>query len=432
MKTAIGICILITSLLCGKSTHAQTIIPGLINTDVTWTLAQSPYLVGSNVLINANAKVTVEPGVTIRFDQGTEILLRGKIEALGTEQDSIYFIPNGTTTNPDQKYWEGIRFDNTIGASIKLKYVYAADAENFIDLSSANGTDTILEFRHSKFYNHGRAIDGNDLIKPYAARIDYCNFTDIEGYVIFGSSNFHVTNSYFNGNSRVSYNDADQDAIFENCIFTGSFDAALIIRGIIRNCEFYGNSRGFATQANGPIAENNYIHDNDIGISITNSLQDKIRYNTICNNEINARISQNISIGYLSNNCWCGLDSTAVANSTLDFFEEANLGFIEFMPLIENCGISLNEAPAKASFQIKSLVNPSSENISFNLESPNDDHVTISCISLDGRIHILEQNKFVSAGLTTFSLDSSNMSPGIYILSVIGNSKQVIRKIVRL
>lgn len=436
MKTAICVCLLVTSVLFGKISCAQTIISGIINTDVTWTLEQSPYLVASNVLIGPNAVVTIEPGVTIRFSEGTEILLRGRIEAVGSVQDSIYFIPNGTSTNTNLHYWEGIRFDNTVGASIKLKYVYASDAEIFIDLTSANGTDTILDFNHCKLFNHNRAISANDITKSYSARIDHCNFTEIEGYVIFGSSNFRVSNSFFNGNFRVSYNGASQDAIFENCVFTGSYDAALIITGTIRNCEFYGNSRGFATQGNGPIAENNYIHDNDIGISLSNygtiTLENKIQFNTICNNVINARISQNASTAYLSNNCWCGLDSVSVANSTIDFFEEANLGFIEFMPLLDNCDIILSEPSSSESFQISSLVNPSSDHISFKINSPNNEDVTISCISMEGRMYILEKNRPVSPGLTSCTIDASILSPGIYILTVAGRSKQIRRKIVRL
>ena len=71
---------------------AQTIIPGgLIDTDTTWTVAGSPYLIQGNVLVTQGTLLTMEPAVAVQFSQFTAIVVSGRMVADGTVESPIQF-----------------------------------------------------------------------------------------------------------------------------------------------------------------------------------------------------------------------------------------------------------------------------------------------------------------------------------------------------
>ncbi len=92
---------------------AQTIIPG---GDVSggWSISDSPFLINGDVQIPEDSLLIIEPGVIVAFDDNYELRVRGKLLAIGTEQDSIYFTKNDTTGFSDPTIpeggWRGIKF----------------------------------------------------------------------------------------------------------------------------------------------------------------------------------------------------------------------------------------------------------------------------------------------------------------------------------
>lgn len=94
-------------LLCVSSTAlwAQTNVPNTITTDTTWTVAGSPYLVVSHVLVNPSVTLTVQPGVVVKFTGAFRLDVRGRLLANGTSGSPILFTSNESTPTPGFWYY---------------------------------------------------------------------------------------------------------------------------------------------------------------------------------------------------------------------------------------------------------------------------------------------------------------------------------------
>lgn len=69
-------------------------VSGIFSKDTTWTAANSPYIVIGDILIEENVNLTIEPGVTIKFDADKYIRVDGSFYAVGTESQIITFTSN--------------------------------------------------------------------------------------------------------------------------------------------------------------------------------------------------------------------------------------------------------------------------------------------------------------------------------------------------
>lgn len=98
--------ILVTSIASG-----QTIIPG---GDVSgiWTASGSPYLIQGNIAIPTDSTLHIEPCVEVIFQSVYDLTVRGYLEAVGTEADSIHFYPANTGAG-----WHGISFSSAPDSS---------------------------------------------------------------------------------------------------------------------------------------------------------------------------------------------------------------------------------------------------------------------------------------------------------------------------
>lgn len=112
---------LIATIFFGLTVHqvnCQTPIPGG-EVSGTWTLAGSPYLIQGAIMIANDSILTIDPGVTVNFQGSYLFLVLGRLNAVGSMQDSILFTASNTTTG-----WLGIRFDNTESSNDTSKIYY--------------------------------------------------------------------------------------------------------------------------------------------------------------------------------------------------------------------------------------------------------------------------------------------------------------------
>jgi len=53
--------------------YADTNASGDITSDTTWSVADSPYVVTGTIYVHNSARLTIAPGVTVRFDANTAL-----------------------------------------------------------------------------------------------------------------------------------------------------------------------------------------------------------------------------------------------------------------------------------------------------------------------------------------------------------------------
>ncbi|MBC8505865.1 MAG: hypothetical protein ISR58_14950 [Anaerolineales bacterium] len=112
LKLSISI-VLLTSLFLINTlpVHASTDVGGPITTDTVWTVSNSPYIVVASVEVWEGVKLTVEPGVIVKFNSGTKLQVNGELIVQGTDSTPIVFTSNQDSPAPGD--WGNIEFTST-------------------------------------------------------------------------------------------------------------------------------------------------------------------------------------------------------------------------------------------------------------------------------------------------------------------------------
>lgn len=91
----------ILSLLGGTAWANTTVGGALVDNNTVWTVAGSPYIMNSDVVIQVGQTLTIEPGVVVTATDGEsrdiELIVRGTLVADGTELLPITFRSNALT-----------------------------------------------------------------------------------------------------------------------------------------------------------------------------------------------------------------------------------------------------------------------------------------------------------------------------------------------
>jgi nitrous oxidase accessory protein NosD len=101
--------LLVLALVAGAA-RGQTPLGGRVDADSTLTLARSPYRVSDSLSVGPLARLTIEPGVVVRFAAGAFLRVRGELQAVGTATDSIVFTADAAF--PAAGSWAGLRLQD--------------------------------------------------------------------------------------------------------------------------------------------------------------------------------------------------------------------------------------------------------------------------------------------------------------------------------
>lgn len=100
--------IVLTILVVGCcSAHGDTYVSGEITTNTTWNLAGSPYIVQGLIDVRSGAILTIDPGVSVKFNGLYLFRARegSSIYAPGTQGQRITFTSNAGTPAADDWIW---------------------------------------------------------------------------------------------------------------------------------------------------------------------------------------------------------------------------------------------------------------------------------------------------------------------------------------
>ena len=106
----IGICLALVFLSISPVSAASS-VSGIISSKTTWSATDSPFQVTGHVTVASGVTLTIEPGVTVKFDSGKTLIIDGTLVAQGTSSDGITF--TSSAVSPAAGDWGYIKFNSS-------------------------------------------------------------------------------------------------------------------------------------------------------------------------------------------------------------------------------------------------------------------------------------------------------------------------------
>lgn len=404
--------------------NAQTFVSTSLYNNANWTIAGSPYIVTINLVVFDGVTLTIDPGVEVKFMDGLELDLRGKLIAVGTAADSITF--TSAANNPVPGIWNGIRITGTtnplgVGDQLTMKYCKGLYADVFADMDLAYHGPYIFE--HCYFKKNIRvSYDGGmpyvlfsqcDFITNYKA-LDFCQFGGLVRQSRFLNNAYGV-----DGFSNV-----------DTCYFSGHTQIALSAYGAAIGNTVENNNIGVQSMFN---AVNdtflyNTVRNNSIGVIIQSFFNGSIvfKQNWICDNTVYNIKLINSNNADISGNCWCSKDDQSIRNTIYDGYINTAYGLVTYNPVATNCPTIIigMDSPAENKNPFSVFPNPS--NGLYYLNS-NFEKASYTVYDAQGRLVISETK--IGSGISEINLHAE--ASGLYFVQLVCDGNVYGRRIVK-
>lgn len=141
----------IVSLLLLQTPRAAE-VAGVLTTDTRWSASASPYQVTDHLTVPEGVTLTIDPGVTVQFNQHVGLFVGGTLHAVGTVQNLIIF--SGSSGSPG--WWRGILVTGT--GSAQLESCQISDAGYWDGVGLLKAGSGSLTLKNSTL--RGQAGDG--------------------------------------------------------------------------------------------------------------------------------------------------------------------------------------------------------------------------------------------------------------------------------
>jgi parallel beta-helix repeat protein len=344
--------------------NAQTNVFDDITTDTVWNAAGSPYVFSSTIVVAENAKLTIEPGVTVDFGEFS-LKVKGTLNAKCNSSDPIEFVSENTQlslSTTSQIFFEPSstsynEADGT-GCIIENAKINAAITINGsapkISGCQIKGGITIIQAAPT--------ITGNNISEGgavYAIAIEQESSPTIVSNSILGKAigiSFNMPN---NGYSNNTFNANVENNTIVDCLTgIGIEESSGIIR--VYGNLIYGsdtaikaantsaavtvqynlimnNTLGIDVGAQLAIQENT-VYNNTVGIYYQTTAQSLISQNNIMNNTIHNFETSNVSPTSLEAvyNYWGTRDIPTINQTIYDKNNNETLGEVKYLPALDS------------------------------------------------------------------------------------------------
>jgi hypothetical protein len=246
------------------------------------TREQSPYMVVEDVVVPAGDSLRIEPGVEIRFqwepveDLRHRIVVRGKLNAIGTQEDTIRFLPEFGDSLLNA--WRGISCVGSATDTSNFKYSRFLGGVYGIVVDS----QALVTMRHSEIIDTRYGVHVSN---ASWAEVDSClyqvfhPFFNTFFYAYSSAASIRNTNSEFmapyQSGMHFDVNDGANVAI-EGCYFRGSWgcraDHGSQLEFLRNKITATGNGIGYGNSASGILANNILSNGGGSGIYSADSV----------------------------------------------------------------------------------------------------------------------------------------------------------------
>jgi len=303
-----------------------TIAGGIISSNTTWTIANSPYIIiNEDLQIAQGATLLISEGVTVKFGEGRKLKVAGALKVEGSPDSPVTLTSIGDVVDyvPGlwSGYWSGIDFlDISDITNSSLTNAIIENANIAILLGPA-GVD--LNFVGNVFRNNWQAIRGGSCENATFERNTFLdNDQALALYKGSINSNLIVKNNLFKNNNDATRGEF-QNTIFENNTFLNNhavFEEGFAKENWIRNNVFENNNVVFG------------LYDM---VPVTMSNPTSIYNNNFIDNDFVVRAPKisNDGLTDISNNWWGTTDTDIIDGYIIDGKDDVELKIINYEPV---------------------------------------------------------------------------------------------------
>ena len=314
---------------------------GMIETDMVWP-AGFTFLITCDLLVTDDTSLTIQPGVTVKFDGNYKLRVDGMLIADGTAGEPIVF--TGAKAFPNKGDWYGIEFKSSSHEDSSITYSEIKFASYGIRVES-NAAPTISHNTITQISNTAIQVQHSDSDVTYNT-ISGCErgieLTDSPGGTQSYVGNVVTECQYgaFMGwlSSGVVDFSGNEFTANQFGLYWDDVGAALdFYDNVIQNNTSYGIYIGYMNS--GADVHDNIITDNNIAIYLNNG-QDGIHF---YNNQIFGSAEFDVKLGggfqtqknfHAVENWWGTTDSDTIDSHIWDYKDKYELGHVIYSPLL--------------------------------------------------------------------------------------------------
>ncbi len=331
--SALLITLLLSSMVLVFSVHfgavqASTNFSGIITSDVTWTKANSPYVLTGPVEVVTDVTLTIEAGATVNLHT-YYIEVNGTLNARGTTLDPIVI----NSTSQGIVDFAQIIFTQNSSSWNEQNSTGCIIENSILSLSTISIENSSPKISNNNFTSNTGQGDG---ISATGGAPIILNNT------IRGTTYGSISGISCGGNALVANNTISGWSTGISASNTSTIQGNLIVNN---KGTMSGQGSGIQITGGSPIIMNNTIAKNNVGVAITDATagQDPpapilIGNNFQNNSQYNIRLSLGTStVPYNINatyNWWGANDTQAISQTVYDFKNDLNLGNVTFAPFL--------------------------------------------------------------------------------------------------